>query len=108
MSVDTAQLRRLIERHRDAVAKVESLAVHDHAQRMSRAESDALVEASEDASSARYVLRAAAVECLPDLLDELDAARALLTEVAEHGLASFDPVRARVDLTRRIAAFLES
>lgn len=40
------------------------------------------------------------------LLDEIDAARALLREVRDHGLADFDPTARRIDLTRRVAAFV--
>lgn len=58
--------------------------------------------------SAYESLQDAVLLDLPALLDELDAARALLSEVRERGLSSFGDAAQRIDLTRRLAAFLES
>lgn len=108
MRVDTEQLRRLLDAHRDAVHAVERVAERARHVTPTRAERTALVEASEDAADARRVLRDAVDEFLPALLDELETARALLTEVRERGLAVFGDPAQRIDLTRRVAAYLES
>lgn len=108
MSVDTARLRELLARCSAAEA-IENLTGH-RAMQLDATHDDLVndAQASRVATDARVALTRAVRADLPALLDELDAARALLCEVAEHGLAAFDPARARVDLTKRIAAFLES
>ena len=106
MSVDTERLRALLGH----VVKAEALErltgeVIDH---VSHTHDDTVrcVEASRAATSARREFHGAVRFDLPALLDELEAARKLLTEVRDHGLADFDPTARRIDLTRRVAAFV--
>lgn len=111
MSVDTARLRELLVKHRDAIAAEKAItdAVVDFAGMTADGIADhiaAVTTAAADVDTASGAFARAVHRDLPALLDELDAARKLLREVAEHGLADFDPTHARIDLTRRVAAFV--